>query len=274
MNRRKNYAEGRFYPGSAREIEAVFEDALSKEEPIREPDGRMIGGIAPHAGYVYCARVGVHLFKNIRRKGEEYDTVILLNPNHTGYGKGVEIDGAHVWTSPLGEVEIDHELGDLIYGERGEDAQRFEHSGEVILPYLQYFIEGKFKLLPICVRDYTYPTARRLAESIVEAVEKTGRRIFLMVSSDFNHFKSRAEGRALDDYALEALMKLDSEAFYRRIVERDISICGLGPIMVLTEYMKLSLKNPSYEILRRGDSGEVTGDREVVDYISLAAMER
>jgi len=274
MSSRKNFAQGRFYPDDPQEIEKIFEDAV-RNEKIDDLDGvkEIIGGVAPHAGYVYCARVGVHLFEAIRRGGEKYDTVILLNPNHTGYGEGIEGDENEFWGTPLGEVETDRELLERIGIKKGVMGQKFEHSGEVLLPYLQHFIAGKFRLLPICVRDYRYNTAKKLAKDIYDAVKESGKRVLIIASSDFTHFKTREHGAELDNYALEAIMKLDSKEFYSRIVERDISICGLGPIMVLMEYMKLISKGAEMRILAKGDSGEVTGDSEVVDYVSLVGID-
>ncbi len=274
MSRRKNFAQGSFYPESSRRVEEIFQESL-RERAIDYSLGekRIIGGVAPHAGYIYCARIGVPLFEIIGRSEESYDTVVLLNPNHTGYGHGVEIDNNEFWKTPFGEVEIDSRMRDELNVEVGELSQKFEHSAEVILPYLKYFIKSEFKLLPICIMDHRYSTAKALAKKLYEAGAESGKKILVIASSDFTHFKTREVGRELDNYALEAIDSLDSEEFSRRVRERDISICGFGPIMVLMEYLKLAAKNPRMRIVARGDSGEINNEDQVVDYVSLIAVD-
>ena len=274
MSNRKNFAQGRFYPGNSKEIERIFKEALEGEEvDYTYASKEIIGGVVPHAGYIYCARVGIHLFELIRSSKEKYDTVILLNPNHTGYGYSLEIDINDFWETPFGKVEIDSELREKLDLDKGVLSQKFEHSGEVMLPYLKYFIEEDFKLLPICMLDQRYVIAEELAEKIHRAVKETGKKVLIIASSDFTHFKTREEGRVLDSYALEALEKLDSKEFYSRVTKKGISICGHGPIMVLMEYMKLTGRNPKMKVLARGDSGEISGSDEVVDYVSLIGID-
>ncbi len=274
MSRRRNFAQGSFYPEDPRSIEEIFQKSLEgKGVDYSLGEKKIIGGVAPHAGYIYCARVGVPLFEIIGRSSVEYDTVVLLNPNHTGYGHGVEIDKSEFWKTPFGEVEIDAQMREEMNVEVGELSQKFEHSAEVLLPYLKYFIRSEFKLLPVCVMDHRYSTAKALARELYEVGVKNKKRVLVIASSDFTHFKTKEEGRELDDYALEAIEALDSEEFYRRVMERDISICGFGPIMVLMEYLKLAAKNPRMRVVARGDSGEVNNEKQVVDYVSLIAVD-
>lgn len=272
MNRRKSFAKGTFYPADPEEIKRIFDGAVSSEE-IEALEGEIYGGVVPHAGYVYCANIGIHLFEDLRRSGKKWDTVIIINPNHTGYGQSIEGDNSSHWKSPLGEVEIDHELLDELGVEKGDLAQKFEHSAEVIVPYLKYFLKDEFKVAPICMMNHTYKEARSLAERIFETTHKN-KRVLVLASSDFTHFKTREEGRRLDDYALESLLKLDSMEFFDRVMKKDISICGLGPIMVLIEYLKLKAKKPEIKILARGDSGEINNQDHVVDYISLVGIDK
>jgi MEMO1 family protein len=47
------------------------------------------------------------------------DTVIILGPNHTGYGSGLAIMNDGSWRTPLGDVEIDSETANKIVDEVG-----------------------------------------------------------------------------------------------------------------------------------------------------------
>ena len=51
----------------------------------------IVGLICPHAGYMYSGPVAAHAFYELAIDGKP-DTVVLLGPNHTGYGSGLAID--------------------------------------------------------------------------------------------------------------------------------------------------------------------------------------
>jgi len=82
-------------------IEALVDEKAVKEE--------VIGLVSPHAGYVYSGPVAGATISRIVFK----DTFIIIGPNHTGLGKPCSIMTEGTWTTPLGEVEIDSELGYL-----------------------------------------------------------------------------------------------------------------------------------------------------------------
>jgi AmmeMemoRadiSam system protein B len=276
MTVRKPSVAGAFYPDSSKEIGEIFEEALEKERGNIKTElskKKIIGGVSPHAGYVYCAREAVHLFEIMRGKREGFDTIVIINPNHTGYGEAVSVDSNSCWETPFGSIEVDTEFGEKLPFIKEPMAQRFEHSGEVMLPYLQYFFNGKFKILPICMMKQDLSTAKKIAESIKDASENLGRKIFVLISSDFTHFETPKKGAELDSYAIESLLNMDSVEFHKRVVEKDISICGMGSIMVLLEYSKLVSKKPKLEILKRGHSGEVYPSDKVVDYVSILVFE-
>ncbi|WP_319371106.1 AmmeMemoRadiSam system protein B [uncultured Ilyobacter sp.] len=276
MTVRKSSVAGSFYPESPDEIIKMFEEALQEEKKNIKTELKnknIVGGVSPHAGYMYCVREAVHLFEILREKGEKYDTVVIVNPNHTGYGEAVSVDSNESWETPFGGIEVDTELGAELSFPKEPMAQRFEHSGEVMLPYLYYFLKSSFKILPICMMRQDLQTAVKIAEKVKDASEKLERKILLLISSDFTHFQTPEKGAKLDSYAIESLLKMDSSEFQDRVLEKDISICGMGPIMVLLEYSKMTLKNPKLEILKRGHSGEVYPSDEVVDYVSIVVYE-
>ncbi len=103
---------------------------------------KIVGLISPHAGYMYSGPVAAHAFYELAMDGKP-DTVVLLGPNHTGYGSALSIMREGVWRTPLGDVEVDSAVSDAILHETNlidvdEVAHRYEHSIEVQLPFLQF----------------------------------------------------------------------------------------------------------------------------------------
>ena len=69
----------------------------------------IVGLICPHAGYIYSGPVAASAFYELALDGKP-DTVVLMGPNHTGYGSALSLMREGVWRTPLGDVEIDTEM--------------------------------------------------------------------------------------------------------------------------------------------------------------------
>jgi AmmeMemoRadiSam system protein B len=144
-----------------------------------------------------------------------------------------------------------------------------EHSSEVMLPMLQYFFDYSFQIVPITLSNQSFKNAKSLAFKIKETAQKLNRKILLIASSDFSHFLSPEKGKEMDDIVLRNILLLDSAEIEKVVRNKNISVCGYGPIMTLIEYSKLLSDKPKAEILKRGHSGEIIPSSEVVDYISI-----
>ena len=275
MSARTNYAEGRFYSDKRADIEKLFEHevAMQKDEiNYSLKDNRTIGGVIPHAGHVFCAHQAVHFFEIVRESGQVFDTVVVVAPNHTGMGNSpMSVDSHTQWQSPLGVIDVDMELAREMELPFNEEAQRFEHSAEVILPFIQHFIGDKVKFLPINMLEQNHHNANTLAIFLKTAADKLNRKILVIASSDFTHFKNSKVGYELDSMALEPLLQFDLAEFEHRVRTMHISICGYGPIMTLFAFAKMVDPNAKVEVLKRGHSGEVYPSAEVVDYVSMMA---
>lgn len=269
---RQAVVSGMFYPADADGIRRLIGDALEKEaEAIdaRSFDGRMLGGVVPHAGMVYCAGQAVHFFEHVRRSGQRPGTVVILHPNHSGYGPALSTDGHDWWETPMGKVPVDHDLASAMQLPASPESQAQEHSAEVMLPYLQYFFAEGFEILSVNLLIQHYENARDLAGKLYAASRKLNKDILMIASSDFSHFLSVEQSRPLDDMVLEKILEKDAEGVHQAVEKYQVSVCGYGPIMALMEYCRL--RDPEYHVhlLRRGHSGEVSPSSKVVNYISM-----
>lgn len=272
MSKRKPVVAGKFYPLEKVEIEEQIKAALLNEYDdikISLKDNNIIGGVVPHAGYMFSANQAVHFFEIVRQSKLKFDTVVIVNPNHTSFGHSIAFDSNLAWETPLGDLLVDVEFGDKLGFPVSEKEQLREHSGEVMLPFLQFFLDYDFKIAPITLSDQTYKNAKNLASKIFKTANKLNRNILLIASSDFSHFLSPQKGREMDQYVLKNILDLNSQNVEKEVVSRNISVCGYGPIMTLIEYSKLKNKSTKVNILKTGHSGEIIPSSEVVDYISI-----
>ncbi len=254
---------GQFYPRSKndlnREISRCFEGVPRGEKPV-------LGAVVPHAGYIYSGNTAAFVYSALPKA----DTFVLLGPNHTGYGSPVSVSGES-WSTPLGEVGSDSEFIKALPKriiDLDETAHRYEHSIEVQLPFLQHRFRD-FNIVPICMGMQDEETALDVGMELVETMRKVKKKVVIIASSDFTHYKPDKVARENDAYYISSLLEFDITGFYRKLYERNASVCGYGPIAaMLTATKNLGAKKVT--LLKYSTSGDTTGDvAAVVGYAGI-----
>lgn len=135
--RRSPAVANRFYPGDAATLGRTVADLT----PTIAADQKIaaLAVVAPHAGYVYSGGVAAETFAAVTIP----EDIILMGPNHHGYGPPVALMTSGSWDMPMGEVPINSTLAAILlrsspHVEEDELAHRFEHSLEVEVPFLQH----------------------------------------------------------------------------------------------------------------------------------------
>jgi AmmeMemoRadiSam system protein B len=272
MRTRFPAVEGRFYPHSK---DQIFEQIRDMEKRHRYPETdidpiRIFGAVLPHAGHTYSGYQTIPFFHLLKKLELYPDTFVIVHPNHSGFGSELAIDDADLWRNSIGNVALDREFAEALSLPFDHLANSREHSAEVIIPFLQYFLSSHpFSIVPICMLDQSYKSASWVAAQIDKAVAQTNRRVMLIASSDFSHFLTPDEGKNRDQLVLHEIIARNAAGIEETVKQHRVSVCGYGPIMVLMKYSEALFKEYQVRILARGHSGQVNPSREVVDYISL-----
>ena len=258
---RKPAVAGAFYPAEKGECERML-SAFKKGAGKPTVKSRSI--VAPHAGWVYSGATAMRSFLAL----EKADTFVVLSPNHAGRGSAVSTS-AEDWATPLGVCKVDSALVGELEAARAakvdENAHVEEHSAEVQLPFLQ-FLHGSVKFVPITFLDQSLPAALRVAE----ALAKTKADISVVASSDFTHYEPAAKAKEKDEKAIERLLAMDAEGFYRVLRDEGVTACGYAPVACALHWAKLKGARKG-TLLGFSNSGDVSGDNaSVVDYASIA----
>jgi len=276
---RRPIVASQFYEGDAEALRTQIKNCfLHPVGPQKLPQinlhshpRNIVGLICPHAGYVYSGPVAASAFYELAQDGKP-DTVILMGPNHTGYGSALSVMREGVWKTPLGDVEIDSEVADALLketsvAEADEFAHRYEHSIEVQLPFLQFLYGRAFKIVPICFLMQDYESAVEVGRALEEVLDVSN--AVVIASSDMTHYESAKSAAAKDQAALEAVTDLDAKRFYQTVEEKNISACGYAPITALITYASgISAKAT---LLNYHNSGDITGDHSsVVGYAAVS----
>lgn len=276
MYTRRPAVAGSFYPSDPKQLESEIESCFlhplgpGKLPPSSYKAKEPIICVCPHAGYQYSGPVAAHSYLHVSSL-DKPDTIIVVGPNHYGIGSGISAYFQGEWLTPLGSVTIDVATAELIKKEveiidEDYEAHRYEHSIEVQIPFLQY-IYGKISFIPICLGFQDIGTARELGRGISKALN--GKRFVFVASSDLTHYEPHEVASRKDKLLLSSLELLDTEKFYKILLDEDISACGYGAIATAIELAK-NLGYKRAEILKYATSGDMTGEKgSVVGYPSV-----
>lgn len=276
---RRPRVAGSFYEGNAESLKAQIKNCFLQEfGPKKRPKvnksgpREIIGLVCPHAGYMFSGPVAANAYYELASDGKP-DTVVILGPNHTGYGSALSLMNEGFWRTPLGDVEIDGETASEVVRETrlvdvDELAHRFEHSIEVQLPFLQYLYGSEFKFVPICFQMQDLSSAVEVGKALVEVL--ASKNAVVIASSDMTHYEPQENAAAKDMAALKAVEAMDEKRFYSIIEARNVTACGYGPIAaVITAAKGLGAKEA--KLLCYKSSGDITGDySSVVGYAAVS----
>lgn len=257
---------GQFYTDDPSRLQAE----LRRLTPVAAVKRRVTGIVAPHAGYLYSGEVAGTIYGSI----EIPRTVLILGPNHHGFGAAAALYPDGEWLTPLGTVPVAGRLSALVKEctplvEFDLSAHRFEHSLEVQIPFLQN-LRDDLQIVPICLGFGDFERCRQVGEGVARAIRAFGEEVLIVASSDMTHYESADAARMKDELALERVCALDPEGLVKVCRSKGITMCGVIPTAVMLVAAKL-LGAERGEVVRYGTSGDVTGDdRQVVAYAAVA----
>lgn len=279
MKIRRPTQAGAFYEGGAEALKMQIENCFLHDlGPKRLPEvnengpRNVIGLVCPHAGYMYSGAVAANAYYELAQDGKP-DTVVILGPNHSGYGSALALMNEGVWRTPLGDVKVDGETANRIVEETrlvdvDDLAHRFEHSIEVQLPFLQYLYGSEFTFVPICFQMQDLSSAVEVGQALVEVL--ANKNAVIIASSDMTHYEPKGNAETKDLAALKAVEAMDEKLFYSIIETRKVTACGYGPIAAVIAASK-GLGSKKAKLLCYKSSGDITGDySSVVGYAAVS----
>jgi len=192
MDTRKPVFAGSWYPAETSEcenqIKSFLNDSRFKIQPL---DTGYIGGIVPHAGWVFSGSLACNVISALKaeKRGQKPDTIVVfgmhLPPNTPGY-----IMTQGTWETPFGEIAIDEKFAALLadkFSFNIETPTRFtpDNTIELQLPFIKYFFPES-RLVPIGPPAALQAidigrTAGEIATSLAKTVKIVG-------STDLTHY--------------------------------------------------------------------------------------
>ncbi len=259
---------GRWYPDRPERLSQDVAKYLSAA--ARGPDGELLAIIAPHAGLMYSGPVAAFAYSMLEHRA--FDVAVLVGPSHYEGFEGVAIQSHGSFATPLGPMPIDEECAakiaegtPLIVEDRMTHAG--EHSLEMQLPFLRTVQPG-IRIVPLLMGYQKRATVIALAGALTRAL--AGRRAVLIASTDLSHYHDAVTARTLDDEVMDFVRRFDPEGLMSALERRPEHACGGGPTVSVMLAAR-SMGATDSAILRYGDSGDVSGDKDaVVGYLASA----
>jgi len=268
---RKPAVAGTFYPGEKNELENTIL-AMLAQSGSEQLDGRIIGIISPHAGYIYSGRIAAEAYKQIRSK--QYDNVIVITPSHFEYVDGCSIFFG-TYQTPLGTVDTNIEMAEAVVSRSpiivsSSKGHIQEHSLEVQIPFLQICLKG-FKLIPVVMGRQDYQAGEELSNAIYKVLSDRkfeNQSTLIVGSSDLSHYYPAKRAKDMDSIVINDIEEFDEKMLFEDIRSKKCEACGYGP-MIATMMISKKLGAKKSKVLSYGTSGETSQDYgSVVGYVS------
>ena len=275
---RKAAVAGTFYPRYKPDLINILKESFINNEfgPGKEPktlnqDQRtIIGGVSPHAGYVYSGCCAAFTFLNLFQE-KIPDTVIVLGTDHIGYGKVALMDEGE-WETPLGNITIDEQLSKKILNNTEiikNDESAFmghpfgrEHNIEVQLPFIKYCSpEKNVKFIPIKIAIKDFNILSILSSDIAKAINSYDKDVVIVASSDMTH-KEVYDSKQLEKFkegdrqVIDAFVEFNPEKTLHAASKT--TVCGSQTITSLMLICK-NLNASKGKLLQYYTSSEKTG---------------
>lgn len=264
---------GAFYPDNRdilqQELATFMSVAATRIQASSPTPEALIGNtpkaiIGPHAGYVYSGPVAASAYARLIPARGQITRVVLIGPSHHVAYRGLAVDTADAWETPLGRVPLDTEaiarIRQLPMVGTLDAAYAREHSLEVHVPFLQHVL-GDFKLVPIVAGDAPPEAVAAVFETLWGGPET-----LFVVSTDLSHYLDYATCQQTDSRTATAI-----EHFALDQIEVH-DACGRVP----TRGLLLAAKQHGMTIERLDlrNSGDTAGPKDrVVGYGAWALNE-
>jgi hypothetical protein len=245
---------GYFYPSNSYELENIVLEHLKSSVNTRT-NGQTKVIISPHAGYIYSGIVAGSSYRKLQELDKNKNwKVILLGPSHRYPLRGISVGAYDKYITPLGEIKVSDIAKEMAQKTNFiPDAERFEHSLEVQLPFLQISL-NKFEIIPIVVGAVN---VNSLAQFIKPYIDDD---TIIVVSTDLSHFLPYDKAVETDNICNKAIPSLDIETMIKK--GDACGIYGILASMIIAKEMGWKGNFLDYK-----NSGDTAGDKNrVVGY--------
>ena len=279
LQNRQPAVAGSFYPSDPVELRKMLKRYFSKA-PATGSDGNVLAIISPHAGYVYSGEVAAAAFSQLDAE-KDYKTIFILGSSHRNSFPGASVYSIGNYITPLGTVATELEIAQKLEKENKVLAydphyHKSEHSIEVQIPFLQYFLKKNFKIVPILLGTQDMKTCEQIAKALKPYFLPEN---LFVISTDFSHYPAYKDAFVTDHQIADAIVTNHPEKFLDAVesctkmkVENLATGCCSWPSVLTLMYLTETMSGVSYKkILYRNSGDSEYGEKDrVVGYFAMS----
>jgi hypothetical protein len=235
---RRPAVAGQFYPAEPEQLRSM----IASFTPAVEARGRALGLLCPHAGYPFSGPVAGQTFAHVEVPG----AVVLLNPSHSYDRPALALWTGGDWQTPLGRIGLHGPLTEALAAlpaVTADDRPHLpEHSGEVVVPFIQYH-NPNAQIAVVCITaSARLEMLKAFGADLAAALESAGEPDALIVaSSDMSH-ESGPDALAMvkrnDSLAIAPMEALEPDVLYRICRQEGVTMCGVLPATAMMAAVK------------------------------------
>ena len=268
-----------FYSSNKEELSASILSALQNSNTF--PKENVNALIVPHAGYIFSGDVAAEAYATLHRK---YKNIFILGSSHSMNFDGASIYSVGNYTTPLGEVKVNHIIvSELMNSSKyfgfNPEAHKKEHTIEVQLPFLQTIYGDELNIIPIIIATSNINTIKAISEALQPYFNDEN---LFVISSDLSHYPSYEHANDVDRQTLDSIKNGSAKEFIEKLAKNEesnitqlqTSACGWSSILTLL-YLTQNA-HYKYELLKYKNSGDTSfGDKKrVVGYSALRVFKQ
>jgi AmmeMemoRadiSam system protein B len=230
---------GKWFPGTKTGLLESMQKYIDVAD-VPNIGGKIIGVLAPHAGYLYSGKVAGYTFKALKNNAQKYgvDTVVIIGFTHGVSYPGVALLNTDIIRTPLADTEVDKDaVQSLIAGSSNifidERPHAMEHSAENEIPFVQYSIPGA-KLVVGLIGDHDDKTIDELVAGLISLAED--KNIIVVSSTDLLHDADYDKVTETDKNTLSLIEKMNSKRLSEEWSYEHQICCGISPVIVAMQY--------------------------------------
>jgi len=240
---RKAFGAGRWFPGDGKGLKSMV-DRYIEDARVDKVRGRIVGAIAPHAGYVYSGKVAGYTFRAIKDNAAKWgrpEVVVVLGLSHRGGFQGVALMDGDAIKTPLAEALLDKEAAEILAAKSPRIYFDYrphvgEHSAENEIPFVQRVLP-ETKLIIGLIGDHDPRTLDDLVRALDSLSKK--KKILIIASSDMLHDPNYDLVTKTDRGTLEKMGSMDYAGIRKTWDYSRQILCGVGPVVAVMRFAEL-----------------------------------
>jgi MEMO1 family protein len=279
---RQAVAAGRFYSSNPDELRNTLKGLFEKAKPKSVDSVRAI--ICPHAGYDFSGVVAASGYKQIN-PDRKYENIFIIASSHQVSFIGASIYNIGNYITPLGKVKVNIDLANKLIKENpvftfNPDADKNEHSLEVQLPFLQFWMKSEISLVPIILGTQSAQSCNKIAQALKPYFNESN---LFIISTDFSHYPKYQNAQTVDKATCDAILSGSADKLLKTLQGNEdksipnlaTSLCGWTSVTTL---LYLTGNDPSYkyipvDYMNSGDS-KYADKSQVVGYWAIAVTQK